>query len=104
LSERDLILDICKGWCHFYEVNLRQPYVALNAYGPWILTLHGAIIHDSGGYGMLGFGHNPDEVRDAMSSNRSNLMANIMTPHLAQKEFIDAMKKEIGHTRNGVCP
>lgn len=53
---------------------------------------------------MLGFGHNPDEVINAMASGRTNLMANIMTPHLAQKEFIDAITKEIGHTRNEICP
>ena len=32
------------------------PFVPLAARGPWVVTLHGAVIHDNGGYGMLGAG------------------------------------------------
>jgi hypothetical protein len=27
------------------------PYIPLAARGPWIVTLHGAVVHDNGGYG-----------------------------------------------------
>ena len=45
--------------------------------GPWIITSHGAVVHDNGGYGMLGAGHGPNTVIDAMSKNW--VMANVMT-------------------------
>jgi hypothetical protein len=28
-----------------------MPYIPLAARGPWIVTLHGAVVHDNGGYG-----------------------------------------------------
>ena len=46
--------------------------------GPWVVTLKGAVLYDAGGYGMLGFGHTPDAVLEAMA--RPQVMANIMTP------------------------
>ena len=47
------------GYVNFYPDDAVNPYVALAARGPWIVTLKGAVLHDSGGYGMLGFGHAP---------------------------------------------
>ena len=54
-----------------------NPYLPAAARGPWIVTLKGAVLHDNGGYGMLGFGHNPPAIIDAMS--RPQVMANVMT-------------------------
>lgn len=85
------------GWCHLYPEDTRNPYVPIAAKGPWIVTMHGAVLHDNGGYGMLGFGHSPDMVLKAMSTDV--VMANIMTPNLGQKKFIDAIRNEIGHNR-----
>ncbi|MDX9764362.1 MAG: lysine 6-aminotransferase, partial [Chiayiivirga sp.] len=45
------------GFVNFYATDAVNPYVALAARGPWVVTLKGAVLHDSGGYGMLGFGH-----------------------------------------------
>jgi hypothetical protein len=28
-----------------------MPYVAVAARGPWVVSLHGAVTHDNGGYG-----------------------------------------------------
>ena len=78
-----------------------NPYVALAARGPWIVTLKGAVVHDSGGYGMLGLGHAPKAVIEAMA--KPQVMANIMTPNIAQLKFDRAMRKEIGQTLGG-CP
>lgn len=86
---------------NFYAEDGINPYVALAARGPWVVTLKGAVIHDSGGYGMLGFGHTPEKVLEAMA--RPQVMANIMTPNLAQLRLARALKREIGHTRGG-CP
>jgi len=63
------------------------------------VTLKGAVVYDCGGYGMLGLGHAPQAVLDAM--NKPHVMANIMTPALSQMRFIDALRKELGHTRGG---
>jgi acetylornithine/succinyldiaminopimelate/putrescine aminotransferase len=86
---------------NFYPDDAVNPYVALAARGPWVVTLKGAVVHDSGGYGMLGFGHTPQHVIDAMA--RPQVMANIMTPNLSQLRLSQALKREIGRTR-GACP
>ncbi len=89
------------GFINFYSADTVNPYVAIAARGPWIVTLKGAVLHDSGGYGMLGLGHAPEPVLRAMA--RPQVMANIMTPHIAQLKFDRAMRAEIGQTIGG-CP
>lgn len=87
---------------NFYPAWGINPYVPLAAAGPWIVTSHGAVLHDTGGYGMLGLGHAPQKVLDAMS--RPYVMANVMTPAFSQKRLTDRLTKEIGHTRRAGCP
>jgi acetylornithine/succinyldiaminopimelate/putrescine aminotransferase len=89
------------GFLNFYSPDTANPYVALVARGPWLVTLKGAVLYDSGGYGMLGFGHTPTTVLEAMA--RPQVMANIMTPNLSQLRFDRAIRREVGHTR-GTCP
>ncbi|GHA75898.1 aminotransferase class III-fold pyridoxal phosphate-dependent enzyme [Cognatilysobacter bugurensis] len=88
------------GYVNFYPDDAVNPYVALAARGPWIVTLKGAVLHDSGGYGMLGFGHAPAPVIEAMA--KPQVMANIMTPSLSQLRFERAMRDAIGVDRD--CP
>ena len=99
LDEKDLIAELQQGFVNFYDQNAVNPYVALAAKGPWIITAHGAVIHDSGGYGMLGLGHSPEAVLSAM--NQSQVMANVMTASFSHWLLIHALKKEIGHRRSG---
>ena len=75
-----------------------NPYLAISALGPWIVTLKGAVVYDCGGYGMLGLGHAPKIALDAMK--KSHVMANVMTPSISQMEFIQTLKNEIGQSRN----
>ena len=89
------------GFVNFYSDDTVNPYVALAARGPWVVTLKGAVLHDSGGYGMLGLGHAPPAVLAAMA--KPQVMANIMTPSVAQLRFDRAIRAEVGHTRGG-CP
>ena len=91
--------DVQSGFVNFYSQDNANPYVALTARGPWIITLKGAVIYDTGGYGMLGLGHAPKAVIEAMAKPQS--MANIMTPNVSQLRFSNAMRKEIGQTRGG---
>ena len=93
------IEQIQKEYVNFYDPYAVNPYISLGARGPWVVSTTGGVIHDSGGYGMLGFGHGPKKVLDAMNSN--HVMANIMTANYAQKDFVEVLKKEIGHTRAG---
>ncbi len=86
---------------NFYPEDGVNPYVALAAHGPWLVTLKGAVVYDAGGYGMLGFGHAPKDILAVMA--RPQVMANVMTPNLSQLKFGNALKKEIGSTRGG-CP
>ena len=102
MAERELGEYVQQDFINFYSETTVNPYVAIAAKGPWIITWYGAVVHDSGGYGMLGAGHGPDAVLSAMS--RNHVMANIMTPSLSQKRMTDKLKKEIGHTRNDGCP
>ncbi len=101
LDEVEQAQAVQGGYVNFYSDDTVNPYVALVARGPWVITLNGAVLHDSGGYGMLGFGHTPQRVLDAMA--RPQVMANIMTPNLSQLRFDRALRAEVGHTRGG-CP
>ncbi|WP_349985285.1 aminotransferase class III-fold pyridoxal phosphate-dependent enzyme [Stenotrophomonas sp. WHRI 8082] len=101
LDEQAQIDAMQDGFINFYADDAVTPYVALTARGPWVVTLKGAVLYDAGGYGMLGFGHTPDAVIDAMA--QPQVMANIMTPSLSQQRFVRALRAEIGHRRGG-CP
>ena len=101
MAEKDLVSHLQEDYVNFYAPATINPYVAVAARGPWIVTSHGAVVHDNGGYGMLGGGHGPDAIIDAMSKN--HVMANVMTPSISQARLAAALKKELGHTR-GSCP
>lgn len=94
--------ELQAGYVNFYPDDAVNPFVALAARGPWIITSKGAVLHDSGGYGMLGFGHAPDPVLAAMS--QPHVMANVMTPNFSHLRFIEALRAEIGRTRTEGCP
>ena len=87
------------GLVNFYPDDGVNPYVPAAARGPWVVTLKGAVIHDNGGYGMLGFGHNPQHILEAMA--RPQVMANVMTANVSQVRLCDALNKELGRHRGG---
>ena len=62
LDETSLVQHLQSDYVNFYSAPTVNPYVALAARGPWIVTSHGAVLHDNGGYGMLGMGHGPDDI------------------------------------------
>jgi len=101
LDEAEQLKRVQADYVNFYPDDGVNPYVAIAGRGPWIVTLKGAVVHDSGGYGMLGFGHAPDFVIDAMS--RPQVMANVMTANVSQLRLAEALKREVGHTQ-GHCP
>jgi len=101
LDEDAQLQAVQAGFVNFYPADGVNPYVALAARGPWIVTLNGAVLYDTGGYGMLGFGHAPQAIIDAMAKPQA--MANIMTPSLSQLRAERALRKEIGHSIGG-CP
>jgi len=101
MDEQAQLHAVQANFINFYPDDAVNPYIALTARGPWVITLKGAVVHDSGGYGMLPFGHAPAPVLAAMAKPQA--MANIMTPSLSQLRLADALRAEIGHTRNG-CP
>ena len=100
-KESELVSILQEDYVNFYAPATVNPYIALAARGPWIITSHGAVIHDNGGYGMLGAGHGPSSVIDAMSQNW--VMANVMTPSFSHSRLASALKNELGYTR-GYCP
>ena len=102
LDEDAQVQAVQADFVNFYPQDAVNPYVALAARGPWVVTLNGAVLYDTGGYGMLGFGHAPQAILDAMA--RPQALANIMTPSLSQLRFTRALQKEIGHTRKDGCP
>jgi len=86
---------------NFYPANTVNPYISMAASGPWIVTSHGAVIHDNGGYGMLGAGHSPRHIMEIMGD--THVMANVMTANFTQKRFAALLSAEVGQTR-GSCP
>ncbi len=100
-SEDDLMAWLQEDYVNFYSPQTINPYVALAARGPWIVTTHGAVLHDNGGYGMLGQGHAPAEVIEAMT--QPWVMANVMTPSFSHRRFSELLKAEVGQ-RRGHCP
>jgi acetylornithine/succinyldiaminopimelate/putrescine aminotransferase len=100
-DEQAQIKAVQAGFVNFYDDDAVSPYVALAARGPWVVSLKGRVMHDSGGYGMLGFGHTPANIIETMS--KPQVMANVMGPSLSQLRIVRALRKEIGHTR-GACP
>ncbi len=101
LDEAAQIALIQADFVNFYGEDALNPYVALGASGPWVITSKGAVVHDNGGYGMIGFGHAPTSIVKAMS--QPHVMANIMTASFSQLRMSEALKREIGRKRGG-CP
>jgi acetylornithine/succinyldiaminopimelate/putrescine aminotransferase len=99
LDESEQIHRVQSGLVNFYPDDGVNPYLPAAARGPWIVTLKGAVLHDDGGYGMLGFGHNPEQVLEAMS--RPQVMANVMTANVSQLRLSEALRKELGRNRGG---
>ncbi len=99
LDEAAQLARVQADFINFYADDAINPYVALAGRGPWIVTLKGAVVFDVGGYGMLGLGHAPQAVIDALAGHQ--VMANVMTPNLSQLKFADALQREIGATRGG---
>ena len=97
LNEEDQRGKLQNRFVNFYPPENVNPYVALAAKGPWIITTKGQVIYDTGGYGMLGLGHSPSLLIEAMS--QEHVMANVMTANYTHAEFINKIDKEIGQTR-----
>ena len=94
LDEAEQLSQAQAGFVNFYPDDAINPYLPAAARGPWIVTFKGAVLHDNGGYGMLGFGHNEPAIMKAMSEPQ--VMANVMTPTVAQLLFTRAMDRELG--------
>jgi len=102
LGEVEQVEAIEEHLVNFYADDTVNPYVSMAARGPWVVTTKGAVLHDNGGYGMLGFGHVPGPIVDAMT--KPQVMANVMTPSFSQLRLSEALSREIGQTREGGCP
>src|ERR1700745_3915517 len=85
LDETEQMQRVQADFVNFYAEDAVNPFVALAARGPWLVTLKGAVVHDSGGYGMLGFGPAPKAAVDAIAQNQ--VMANVMTPSVSHLRF-----------------
>jgi len=99
LDEAEQLAQAQAGFVNFYPDDAINPYLPAAACGPWIVTLKGAVVHDNGGYGMLGFGHNDPAILAALA--RPQVMANVMSPSVSQLRFTAALDKELGHSRGG---
>jgi len=54
MDEKSLVEELQQGIVNFYAPATVNQYIAIAGRGPWIVTSHGAVLHDNGGYGMLG--------------------------------------------------
>ncbi len=96
-DEQELLHTLQADYVNFYADDAVNPYITLAGKGPWIITLKGAVLHDNGGYGMLGFGHAPQAIIDTMA--QPHVMANVMSPNMSHLTFAKALRREIGHRR-----
>lgn len=96
------IKNIQKNIINFYHPDNIAPFIPVAAQGPWILGSQGEIIYDVGGYGMLSFGHNPSWSTEVLS--QPQVMANIMTPNVIQKQMTQTLQEHIGINREEGCP
>ena len=87
---------------NFYSKDCGSPFVPLVAKGAWIITCYGRVVYETGGYGMLGFGHNPSFLSEAIGSPQ--VMSNVMTPSFAQHRIVATLKSKIGVNRGLKCP
>ena len=90
-----------EGYSNFYHKDTIQPWAAVYAKGPWITTNSNKVVYDTGGYGMLGLGHNPDSILSALS--KEQVMANIMTPNKVHETFWHGIKGELKSYEKIVC-
>ncbi|MBD8879217.1 aminotransferase class III-fold pyridoxal phosphate-dependent enzyme [Rhodanobacter sp. 7MK24] len=97
LDESAQLAQAQAGFVNFYPDDAINPYLPAAARGPWVVTLKGAVVHDNGGYGMLGFGHNHPAIEAALA--RPQVMANVMTPSIAQLRLVQALNRELGQNR-----
>lgn len=96
LPEADLVTHLQQGILNFYGATAINPYVPLAASGPWVVTSCGAVLLETGGYGMLGHGFNPAIFSGLVADH---VQANIMTASFEQHRFVQQLFSEIGHTR-----
>lgn len=89
------IKNIQDKFINFYDPKSIQPYIPINAIGPWILTSENKIVYDCGGYGMLGLGHNDPSILSELS--KPQVMANMMTPNYSQLRFSNILKQELNN-------
>ena len=101
-DEEAVLVWLQQDYVNFYEADTVNPYVPLAAKGPWVVSAYGAVLHDNGGYGMLGYGHAPQAVLQALA--RPYVMANVMTPSLSNRRFTQRLQREVGHRRSDGCP
>ena len=105
-KNKNLKLDndvIQKDVLNFYSKQTIVPFSPISAQGPWLIDKNASIIYDTGGYGMLGFGHCPEWSLEVLG--KPHIMANIMTPNDIQYEFVELLKKKIGMNRADLkCP
>ena len=97
LDESEQLTQALEGFVNFYPDDAINPYLPAAARGPWVVTMKGAVVHDNGGYGMLGFGHNNAAIDAALA--RPQVMANVMTPSVSQLRFTQALNRELGRHR-----
>lgn len=98
LDEAEQMAQVQTEFVNFYPDDAINPYLPAAARGPWVVSFKGAVIHDNGGYGMLGFGHNNASIDAALA--RPQVMANVMTPSISQMRFAKAMDRELGRNRD----
>ncbi|RME57825.1 MAG: aminotransferase class III-fold pyridoxal phosphate-dependent enzyme [Candidatus Dadabacteria bacterium] len=99
-TEEELVQILPQYIKNFYPPESKTPYVPLAACGPWVVTVAGALVYDTGGYGMLGFGHNPQNILSALSTEQ--VMANVMTPSFSQYRCLNKLREAIGIGKE--CP
>jgi 4-aminobutyrate aminotransferase-like enzyme len=77
MPEADAIVLLQQGWLNFYPATSSTPFIPLAAQGPWVISAHGGVFLDVGGYGKDPLGHHPQALQAVL--NEPQVMMNVMT-------------------------
>jgi acetylornithine/succinyldiaminopimelate/putrescine aminotransferase len=94
MSEADAINQLQQGFQNFYSPLSATPFIPLAAQGPWIISSHGAVIMDVGGYGKDPLGHCPPALQAILAEPL--VMMNVMTAQPTQWRLHHTLAQTLG--------
>ncbi len=94
VPEAEAIRVLQQGFQNFYPSTSSTPFIPLAAQGSWIISSHGGVFLDVGGYGKDPLGHGPAALQAVLAE--PHVMMNVMTAQPVQWRLQQALAQAIG--------